>query len=359
MKQLKQRLQEGIDNHAAPCYALFAQRHDDAFTLICGNHTYEPEAPALKQDDFFDLASMTKIIATTSLAILRVQQQKLKLDDPLDTYIRERKNTATMQPTIRQILAHCAGFPPFLPFYKTLRHITEPDAQRAYIATIQPTCQPGTQTEYSDIGFMLLGLVLERLDGRPLPVQAKEDVFIPLGMNNTFFNPPESLKSRCVPTELLPDSNPPTPCQGVVHDENARWMHGETGHAGLFSTLHDVAQFANVFRKNDGHFFSQDLVRLFTTTANLTPDSTRCLGWDSPSPIDETTGVRNSSAGNLASQQAFGHTGFTGTSFWIDPVNDCTVVLLTNAVHPRRECKKNYFPWRNHIHTLACKALGM
>ncbi|MBP5640184.1 MAG: serine hydrolase, partial [Victivallales bacterium] len=211
--------------------------------------------------------------------------------------------------------------------------------------------KPQEATQYSDIGMMLLGIILERIADRPLNQLFKEEVAIPLGMTETCFKPTPEQYKRCVPTELhISDQQPPVPWQGIVHDENARWLGGVAGHAGLFSTAGDLTKFAEMMLHHGNGFIQEDILSLFTRRANLTPDSSRCLGWDSPTQP-------GSSGGRLIGPNAFVHTGFTGTSFWIDPDTGIAVILLTNAVHPFRENKKNYFPWRNDVHTLTTQLL--
>ena len=335
--------------HRAPCAVLRAFNATGAdISLAAGFHTYDASRP-VAPDDLFDLASLTKVICTTTLTMLAVQNKCLNLDERIDVFLPERKSLSYPQPTVRQILAHCAGFPPFVPFHIQYANMTDVAEKRQQIIITPLSSAPQTVTQYSDIGMMILGIILERIFGQTLSQQFAEQVAKPLGMTNTLFNPPTHLHDRCVPTEIINGSMPPTPWQGIVHDENARWLGGCAGHAGLFSTAADLAKFAEMCLKHGGNLIDHDVFDFFIRRANLVEGSSRCLGWDSP--------TQPSSGGRLVGPNAFGHTGFTGTSFWIDPDAECAVILLTNAVHPDRSAKKNYFPWRNDVHTIAMEFL--
>lgn len=318
-----------------------------SFTLVTGYHTYDNER-AVKPDDIFDLASLSKVVSTTTVAMHLVQEKLLDLDRPIDAYLPERKTLGTPQPTPRQILAHCAGFPEFLPFYRTHADLSMPE-RRYTIATCPQKYPVQTETRYSDIGMMILALCMERITGMPLYQLADKLVFKPLHMYETGYNPTGSRVERCLPTELIAGGDGKTCWKAVVHDENARWFGGVAGHAGLFSTVWDLAKLARMLLREGDGLIKPEVIRLFTTQARLCTDDVRCLGWHSVS--------QPSSGGTLISPESYGHTGFTGTSFWMDPVNKLSVVLLTNAVHPRREDRKPYFPWRNEVHTEATRAL--
>ena len=349
MTRLQRLMDNALAEHRAPCAVLRAFNAKGAdISLAAGFHTYDASRP-VATDDLFDLASLTKVICTTTLAMLSVQHGLLNLDERIDTYLPERKCLSNQQPTVRQLLAHCAGFPPFVPFHIQFADMTDAAERRRQVIMTPMSTAPQTVTQYSDIGMMILGIIMERLADQPLSVQFAEQVAKPLGMTDTLFNPPPSLHGRCVPTEIIKGSNPPAPWQGVVHDENARWLGGCAGHAGLFSTAADLAKFAEMCLQHGGDFIDRDIFDLFPRRANLVDGSSRCLGWDSP--------TQPSSGGRLVGPNAFGHTGFTGTSFWIDPDAECAVILLTNAVHPDRSAKQNYFPWRNEVHTLAMELL--
>ena len=208
-------------------------------------------------------------------------------------------------------------------------------------------------TIYSDVGAIILGQIVEKVSGLTLDVFVDSMVFEPLGMGTTFFNPPKEKKHRIVPTEISKDG---TLIHGYVHDENAYALNGIAGHAGLFSTVKDIAVFSQMML-NGGLYgwkriFKNETVNQFTNKANILENSSRLLGWDSPDG--------QASGGVYLSDSSFGHTGFTGTSLWIDPDNKIIVVLLTNAVHPNRNRKSpSYYDWRQRIHSSVYEALSI
>jgi CubicO group peptidase (beta-lactamase class C family) len=211
---------------------------------------------------------------------------------------------------------------------------------------------PGEKMVYSDIGFILLGKIIERVSDKRLDQFVEDEIFIPLGMMDTYYNPSEIKLSRIVPTEYSKTEG--KFIHSYVHDENANSLGGVAGHAGLFSAADDLAIFSQMML-NEGKYESERLissktVELFTTPFNLNDDN-RCLGWDMPSG--------ESSGGVYLSDSSFGHTGFTGTSLLIDPENNIFVILLTNAVHPHREGKDpKYYDWRQRIHSAVYESLG-
>jgi CubicO group peptidase (beta-lactamase class C family) len=230
-----------------------------------------------------------------------------------------------------------------------------PVSCRARVCGTPLDADPGSGTVYSDIGMMLVGFGLDRVFGRPWQLAVRDRVFLPLGMRHTRFRLPPSLRSRALPTEFMPGTT--QPWQGIVHDENARWLGGVAGHAGLFATAGDLCRFARMLLRRgqgeEGPVFGRATVETFTRRADLVSGSSRCLGWDSPSD--------NSSGGDHLSPTSYGHTGFTGTSLWIDPGLGLAVILLTNAVHPRRECRaeRSFFDWRRRVHTAVYEVLGL
>lgn len=322
-----------------------------------GHHTYEPRRP-VRASDWFDLASLTKVIATTTATMLALDRGVLALDEPLARFLPEflelvpgdaaRRGAVTL----RHLLTHTSGLPAYVAFHRE----PEPAAGRrlARVCGTPLRADPGTSTVYSDIGMILMGFVLDRVWDRPWQRLLREAVFLPLGMRHTRFGLPPSLRARALPTECTAEGG--QAWQGVVHDENARWLGGLAGHAGLFSTAGDLCRFAGMMlcrgRGPAGPVLAAATVDLFTRPARLVAGSSRCLGWDSPS--------QGSSGGDHLSPASFGHTGFTGTSLWIDPGADLAVVLLTNAVHPRRGCRgeHGFFDWRRRVHSQVYESLG-
>lgn len=278
----------------------------------------------------WDLASLTKVIGTTSAMMQLVQQRKVVLDSPVVRYLPEWTATGTSGITVRQLMTHSAGLPAWRPLY---REATSPSDALVKVFATGPDTVPGVRFLYSDLGFILLGNLVERVSGEPLAQYDTAHVFAPLGMTNTRYLPPSSWLTRTAPTEQDPWRQ--RHLRGEVHDENAAMLGGVSGHAGLFSTGHDLTLFARMYLGYgvvDGHrVFDSVTVAAFTHVQD-TSISRRALGWETP------TG--GNSAGHRLSSVAFGHTGFTGTSVWMDPTQGIFVLLLTNRVNPTRENRK-------------------
>jgi len=299
-----------------------------------GHLTYDEGSPAVRTDTIYDLASLTKVIATTTMATMLVDQGKLDLETPeqdfLPLFIGEGKEgEAKKQVTVRHLLTHSAGVDWGAPLYQELQG---PVAYLERIQGMDLVYEPGSRSLYSDLGLMLLGEILQRVAGTSLDDFVEERVFEPLGMEDTLYRPGKELFERIAPTELDAEWRGRI-LRGDVHDENAFALGGVAPHAGLFGTAPDLARFAQMI-VNGGvfehqRFFSRATLEEFTTRATV-PDSSRALGWD-------TKSEEGSSAGTLFSPSSFGHTGYTGTSLWIDPERDLFVILLTNRVHPPRE----------------------
>lgn len=353
---LQCNLDLGIAKHYAPgATMLVHQLGNDPIMLASGSFTYDYDSTTVDIYSLFDLASITKCVGTTTIVMWLYDKGLLDLDKPLVDYFPEfgqahpEQKSWRSKVTIRHLLAHCSGLPPFLKFYATHAHLTDWHQRRSLILSTQLVTEPGTKEAYSDIGFMILGELIRELTGRRIDDVAR-DIFVrQLLMVQTFYNLLPAGWNHCVPTEMKADDEK-SYWQGIVHDENARWLEGAAGHAGLFSSIVDLDKYGKAMLTGDAGLFSQKTIDLFTQRANIVPGSSRCLGWDSPE--------QPSSGGKYVSPTAFGHTGFTGTSFWMDPEYGMIVALLTNAVHPKRECKNNgYFPWRNDMHSLAYKTI--
>jgi len=300
-----------------------------------GRLSYEADAPRVEADTLYDLASLTKVVATTTMAMILVDRGRLDLDKAVVDFLPDFRGTSPEgfrkeRVTVRHLLTHSSGVDWWAPLYR------DTVGKAEYLARIQAmdlVYEPGTATKYSDLGIILLGEILERVAGEPLAEFVRGRVFEPLGMHDTGFRPDPSLLSSIAPTEI--DSTwRHRLLRGEVHDENAFALGGVAPHAGLFSTAPDLARFAQMLANGGvlGHrrIVSRETVELFTRRAELPPGSTRALGWD-------TRSVEGSSSGHFFSFLSFGHTGFTGTSLWIDPERQLFVLLLTNRVHPSRE----------------------
>lgn len=308
-----------------------AAGRDGALVLLkpYGRLSYDDGAPAVDEKTIYDLASLTKVIVTTTMAMILVDEGKLDLDKPLSAFLPAFKGGLRDKVTVRHLLTHSGGQPGGVTYlYKEL---AGKEAYLRYIQAMDPLFEPGTRTVYTDLGEILLGEVLERVAGQDLEAFAKERIFGPLGMKDTGYRPPPALVPRIAPTENDPWRG--RVLRGEVHDENAHAFGGVAAHAGLFGTAEDVARFAQMML-NGGVFeheriVSRETLEKFTRRADLVPGSSRALGWDTPSG--------NSSAGDLFSPRSFGHTGYTGTSMWMDPERRVFAILLTNRVHPTRE----------------------
>ena len=271
----------------------------------------------------YDLASLTKVVGTTTAVMILFDEGKLRLDDRVVQYIPEFGGGAKDNVTIRMLLEHRSGLPAGRDLW---RIASTPEEARAAVISTPLFATPGQYFEYSDLGADMLGFVVEAISGESLDRFLDTRVFGPLGMTDTRFRPDGSLRGRIAPTEL----NPPRgyPLRGEVHDENAYALGGVAGHAGLFSTASDLAVFAQMLLNggsyNGTRIVADSTVRLFTRRAA----GTRALGWD--------TCGGTGSCGTYLSPSAYGHTGFTGTSLWIDPEREMFVVLLTNRVHAAR-----------------------
>ncbi len=288
-----------------------------------GRLTWQADAPAVSDQTIYDLASLTKVVATTSAIMVLVDEGKLDLDAPVRHYIPAFSGGAKDRVTVRHLLTHRAGLPAGRDLW---RSAASPVEARRQVLESRLFCEPGACYEYSDLGADVLGFVAETVSGERLDRFVAARVFAPLGMTDTHFRPAAELRGRIAPTELAPPRG--YPLRGEVHDENAYALGGVAGHAGLFSTAADLSIFAQTLL-NGGVYrgvrvFSDSTVRQFTRRAA----GTRALGWD--------TCAKNSACGEMMGESAFGHTGFTGTSLWLDPEQRMFVLLLTNRVYDAR-----------------------
>ncbi len=313
-----------------------------------GNRALVPKSEPMTLDTIFDLASLTKVVATTSGAMKIFEEGKLRLAEKVTDYLPEFQGGKS-DITIRDLMTHFSGFrpdfdldPPFSGY--------DAGIHRALIE--KPQNPPGVRFVYSDTNFILMGEIVHRKSGKTLDEFVREEVFKPLGMNDTQFDPPASVQARVAPTEVDPKTG--VAFRGVVHDPRARSMGGVAGHAGLFSTAADLSRFAEMMLGKG----TRDGVRVFSpltvekfTSPETPPDQPvlRGLGWD----IDSSY---SSNRGELFPIGSYGHTGFTGTSMWIDPSTNSYVILLTNFVHPK--AGKSLTGLRARVATIAAAAIG-
>lgn len=314
-----------------------------------GERELVPAREAMTEDTIFDMASLTKVTATTPCLMKLFEEGKIRPDDRVTAYLPEFEHGHS-NITLRDLMTHFSGLPPDLAL-KPVWSGYQTGIQKALAA--MPDHPPGTHFTYSDINFILLGEIVRRVSGETLDEFAMQTVYKPLGMKDTMFRPPASLKGRIAPTEIDPDTG--VPFRGVVHDETSRYMGGVAGHAGLFSTAADMAKYAQMLLDEGaypgGRIFSSATVRKFTTPQ--TPANQpilRGFGFDIDSPF-------SSNRGDLFPIGSYGHTGFTGTDFWIDPKSRTYVILLTNSVHPHRG-KPGVISLRARVATVVAAAYG-
>ncbi|MFZ0953483.1 MAG: serine hydrolase domain-containing protein [Candidatus Sulfotelmatobacter sp.] len=335
-------LHEAINQQAFPA-ASVAVTHGGSLVALkaLGSFTYdgiEPGAPLLASfarngvfpvhpTTLFDLASLTKVVATTTTAMLLYERGLLDLEAPVSAIVPEFTADAAKDPrrhevTLRMLLAHSSGLPAHEKFFLKARS----RAELLQAALTTPlAANPATRTAYSDIGFIILGVAFERLADESLDRFCQREIFAPLAMTHTTFNPPLEIRAKIPPT-----ANDQTfrgrIIQGEVQDENANVLGGVAPHAGLFSTAEDLAKFAQALLNQGSPILRPETVALFIRRESAPPGTTRALGWDTPSSPSQS--------GKHFSQQSFGHLGYTGTSLWIDATRQLSIALLTNRTWP-------------------------
>lgn len=318
-------LEEAICEHAFPGASLAVTHTGKLVALKAfGRFTYDPSSPEVTVETVFDLASVTKVVATTSMAMVLYERGLFDLDAPIVGVVTEFASTDKRRNeiTLRMLLAHSSGLPAHEKLYLRAKGRQEliDLALRVPLKT-----DPGLHAEYSDIGFIILGLALERLAEEPLDHFCRREIFSPLRMVHTTYNPPAAWKTNIPPTA---DDRAfrKRIIQGEVNDENASVMGSVAPHAGLFSTASDITVFADPMLRGGKPLLHSETVRLFTTRQSSPVGTSRALGWDTPSAP--------SLSGQYFSRSSFGHIGFTGTSLWVDPERQVSVALLTNRTWP-------------------------
>ncbi len=327
--------------------AVLVVGHDGAviYRKAYGSRALEPKREPMTLDTVFDLASLTKVIATTTAMMQLVEQGKVRMNDPVAKYLPEFAQNDKEDITVRQLMTHYSGLAPDL-------DLTTPweGKNTAYqLAFVEPPeTTPGSGFVYSDINFITLGALVERVSGETLDAYTTQHIFAPLKMTRTRFVPPAAWRAKIAPTQY--DENEHM-LRGVVHDPTARRMGGVAGHAGLFSTADDLAKFAQVLLNGGGGILSAVTVEKMTSPEQPPQAPVlRGFGWDIDSPF-------SSNRGDLLPVGSFGHTGFTGTSVWIDPTTQTYIILLTNSVHPRG--KGNAIGLRTKVATEVTAALAL
>jgi uncharacterized protein YbbC (DUF1343 family)/CubicO group peptidase (beta-lactamase class C family) len=348
---LDQTITQAIEQGKMPGAVLIVG-HDGqiVYRKAYGKRALAPRTEDMTLDTIFDCASLTKVVATTASLMKLFEEGKFRLNDKITDYIPEFQGGKS-DITIRNLMTHFSGLQPDVP-------LTTPwtgyDTGVKLACTFKPGGPPATRYVYSDINFILLGELVHRLSGKLVNEYARDNIFLPLGMKESMFQPPASLVPRIAPTERLPVKTG-QPLRGVVHDPTARNMGGIAGHAGLFSTADDLARFAQMMLNggelNGVRLFSPLTVAKFTEPQSP-PDQAilRGLGWDIDSP-------NSGNRGELFPIGSYGHTGFTGTSIWIDPSTKTFVILLANSVHP--DLRPAITPVRSKVATIAAANVGI
>jgi len=316
-----------------------------------GNRAVQPTVEAMTVDTIFDMASLTKIVATTTSIMILIERGQLRLIDTVAHYIPEFAQNGKTNITVLQLLTHRAGF---VPDNAISDYNDGPDAALKRIFALAPSYTPGSRFVYSDVGFIVLGELVHRISGKTLDQFARENIYEPLGMKDTGFKPGNNLKQRIAPTEQREDGGGGNKhwMRGEVHDPRSYLLGGVAGHAGLFSTVDDLAIFCQMILSggsyNGRRVMSPLTVARMTSPQDFGDTNIRGLGWDIQTPY-------SSNRGDLFPIGSFGHTGFTGTSIWIDPVTDTFVIILSNRVHP--DGKGDAGPLRSKIANIAASAI--
>jgi uncharacterized protein YbbC (DUF1343 family)/CubicO group peptidase (beta-lactamase class C family) len=350
-------VEAAIARHDLPGAVVLIGRGDDVlYRRAFGQRAVAPAPEAMTEDTIFDLASLTKVVATTTSVMKLIEEGRIRLSDPVAQYIPDfgRYNKSAI--TIRHLLTHTSGLRPDIDLEVEFHGADE--AIRRAIEEV-PTAPPNERFVYSDINFFLLGDIVRRVSGQRLDAYAKAQIFDPLGMNDSAFLPPDSWRPRIAPTEACRERA--WPCggdgvpflRGIVHDPTARRMDGVAGHAGLFSTAADLSRFCRMLlaggRLGGARILSPaSIARMTSPSTPAEMRAIRGLGWD----IDSSY---SSNRGELFPIGSYGHTGFTGTSLWLDPSSSSYVIFLSNRVHP--DGKGDVTPLRARVATVAAAAL--
>jgi serine-type D-Ala-D-Ala carboxypeptidase len=342
---------------------LVAKNGAVAFAGAIGDAVVEPYRIANKFDTIYDLASLTKPLITGLLCSLRVELGEVTLDSAISHYLPEFDRTDKQMITIRELLTHSSGLPAWRPLY--ILADNEPERAIGAIASLDLEYAPGSRVLYSDLGFITLGVMLERLTGKRLGEMAQHEIFTPLKLENSFFNPEMTLQTGIAASEtgnayergmceqtgagVYQDSRQRI-IWGEVHDGNAYFLGGAAGHAGLFSTAQDTLVLAQQFIADFSTLLNPETCQLFRVNMTANLEEARSIGWQLASSKESTAGLS-------LPPDSFGHNGFTGTSLWIDAERGRVFILLTNRTHARLLPFANINGVRREFHTLAAAAL--
>ena len=363
-EQLSALLQEHIDAGEFPSAVyLVAQRDEIVFADALGYSVVEPYRVANKFDTIYDLASLTKPLVTALLCSRRIELGELTLDSSVSHYLAEFDRTDKQMITIRELLTHTSGLPAWRPLYVLAED--EPERAAGAIASLDLEYKPGSRVIYSDLGFIALGILLERLTGQRLAEMAKHEIFEPLNLEHTFFNPEIALQTGIAACETG-NAYELDMCKqtgageyknsrqrliwGEVHDGNAYFLGGAAGHAGLFSTARETYLLAQQFLADSSKLLKPETCRMFRENMTSGLEEARSIGW-------QLAATKDSTGGADLPPDSFGHNGFTGTSLWIDAEHQRIFILLTNRTHAHALPFANINAVRREFHSLAAKAL--
>ncbi len=344
LREIDDLIEKAISDRRMPGGVLHLEHREEAYQKSYGKRQLVPEVEEATKETIYDLASLTKVVATTLSMMKLIEEGKVELDAPAQRYLPRLSGDANKAKiTIRHLLTHTSGLAAGLrggyewSGYKNGVALAAGESSRG---------RAGFTYRYSDLNFILLGEIVARVSGIPLQEYCRREIFLPLGMKETFFLPDPRWKGRIAPTSLLADGSL---LRGVVHDPTARRMGGVAGHAGLFSTADDLARFARMLLNEGGGVLKPETIRLMTTVQSPSSiKSRRGLGFDIDSPY-------SSLRGELFPKGSFGHTGWTGTSMWIDRASESFVIFLSNRNHPSGG---NVLALRRRLGTFAAKATG-
>ncbi|HSU55397.1 MAG TPA: serine hydrolase, partial [Candidatus Dormibacteraeota bacterium] len=347
LAEMDAAINQAIAEHHCPGGVLWVEHRGHSYHKAYGMRALVPEKEPMTEDTLFDAASLTKVVACTPAMMLLVERGLVGLDAPVRTYIPEFTGGGKEEVTIRQLMTHTSGLRPDIET-RTDWHGQKAAIEKACAEQLQ--AKPGTVFRYSDINFFLLGEVVQRVSKMPLEEFVAREIYRPLKMRDSGYLPPKSKLNRIAPTEVVNG----TPYRGIVHDPTARHMGGVAGHAGLFTTAADLARYARMLL-NEGalegkHIFKPVTVRLMTSIQTSEAVSVRRgLGWDIDSGY---SGPR----GSIFPLGSYGHTGWTGTSIWIDPFSQSFVIFVSNRNHPDES--GNVGALRAKLGTLAAEAIS-
>ena len=362
--EISRYLAERIDAGDFPSAVyLIAERGRVVFADALGNAVVEPQKIPATRDTIYDLASLTKPLVTGLLCARRIETGELMLDASVSNYLPEFAQTDKQAITVSQLLTHTSGLPAWRPL--SILAEGEPDRTLSAIANLELESKPGTRVVYSDLGFIVLGLLLERLTSTSLAELTQNEIFQPLNLKHTFFNPEAAMQTgiaasetgNCYEREMCGENVANAEKHwrqeliwGKVHDGNAHFLGGAAGHAGLFSTARETLALATQFISEQTRLLKPETCALFRKNLTSGLAEARSFAWQ----LAET---KDSAAGPDLPRDSFGHSGFTGTSCWIDPQHERVFILLTNRTHARALPFMNINSVRRRFHSLAVAAL--